>query len=200
MARDMDQWSRYILIALNGGRPKRTWQDTCREDLQEMDVSGTDTVMKPGAWQWSCSKKTTSAHVGRTQKSNLTCQNLGVLGQRGVKWLPSVPVGTGRPKSKSKFKLRRGHHKKRLSCLKGTLYTIKWYKHTVRYWRVVAQMTRVTKRPAVPLPYVLFVKIIDKASIIEIVFWQRTLSTHKHCVNNGRGQTMSQNAEYIQNL
>jgi len=25
------------------GRPKRTWQDTCREDLQEMGVSGNDT-------------------------------------------------------------------------------------------------------------------------------------------------------------
>jgi len=25
------------------GRPKRTWQDTCREDLQEMGVSGSDT-------------------------------------------------------------------------------------------------------------------------------------------------------------
>jgi len=25
------------------GRPKRTWQDACREDLQEMDLSGSDT-------------------------------------------------------------------------------------------------------------------------------------------------------------
>ena len=25
------------------GRPKRTWQDTCREDLQEVGVSGSDT-------------------------------------------------------------------------------------------------------------------------------------------------------------
>ena len=25
------------------GRPKRTWQDTCREDMQEMGVSGSDT-------------------------------------------------------------------------------------------------------------------------------------------------------------
>ena len=65
-------------------------------------------------------------------------------------------------------------------CRAQVAPSVQWYrpKHTVRYWRVVAQMARVTKRPAVPLPYVPFVKIIDKASIIEIVFWQRMLSTH----------------------
>ena len=54
------------------GRPKRTLQDTCREDLQEMGVSGSD--MKPGA--------------------------LPVIVLNGVNSSPSVPVGTGGPKSK----------------------------------------------------------------------------------------------------
>ena len=55
------------------GRPKWTWQDTCREDLQEMGVSGSDT------------------HEARSIASDR------------AQWrqlVASVPVGTGGPKSK----------------------------------------------------------------------------------------------------
>jgi len=57
------------------GRPKQTWQDTCREDLQEMGVSGSDT------------------HEARSIASDR---------DRGDNSSSSVPVGTGGPKSKSK--------------------------------------------------------------------------------------------------
>ena len=55
-------------------RPKRTWQDTCREDLQEMGVSGGDT------------------HEARSIASDRDNSS------------PSVPVGTRGPKSKSDAK------------------------------------------------------------------------------------------------
>jgi len=64
------------------GRPKRTWQETCREDLQEMGVSGSDT------------------HEARSIASDR------------AQWrqlVPSVPVGTGGSKFKqvSGFKCSR---------------------------------------------------------------------------------------------
>jgi len=54
------------------GRPKRTWQDTCRADMKEMGVSGSDT------------------HAARA---------LPVIVPSGDNSSPSVPIRTGGPKS-----------------------------------------------------------------------------------------------------
>ena len=77
-------------------RPKRTGQDTCREDLQEINVSGSD------------------SHEARSIASD-HAQGRQLVAQCSR---------TGGPKSKSKFKPRTAHHKKRLSCLRGIVYRV----------------------------------------------------------------------------
>jgi len=56
------------------GKPKRTWQDTCREDMKEMGVSGSDT--------------------------HEAMEALPMIVLNGDNSSPSVPAGTGGPQSR----------------------------------------------------------------------------------------------------